>query len=99
MFIYLFKTLELVRYYQMILILALMCCCILANKAAESYEFFADQTSPTSSKSLWNQVKYSELRNVGEEKITLISPTFRKFLTGLENYCTIKSWLSYLAQH
>ena len=52
MFIYLFKTLELVRYYQMILILELMFYCILVNKAAESYEFFVDQTSPTSSKEL-----------------------------------------------
>ena len=37
---------------KMILILELMFCCILANKAAESYEFFADQTSLTSSKEL-----------------------------------------------
>ena len=38
---------------KMILILELIfrceaCYCIFANKAAESYEFFADQTSPTS---------------------------------------------------
>ena len=27
------------------------------------------------------------------EKLARISPTLRSFLPGLENYCTIKSWL------
>ena len=46
------KHLKLCVVIKMILILELMFCCILSNKAAESYEFFADQTSPTSSKEL-----------------------------------------------
>ena len=53
MFIYLFKTLELVGYHQndfdprtdVLLYFG-------QQRAAESYEFFADQTSPTSSKEL-----------------------------------------------
>ena len=55
------KHLNLHVIIKMILILELLCCCSLANKAAESYEFFADQTSPTSSKEL---VESSEIFGV-----------------------------------
>ena len=71
MCLYLFKTSELVRYDQHDFEFELIfrcetCYCIFANKAAESYEFFADQTSPTSSAELMEPSKNLELRNVGE---------------------------------
>ena len=46
------KHLNLYVIIRMIVILELMFCCILATKAAESNDTFADQTSPTSSKEL-----------------------------------------------
>ena len=52
MFTYLFKTLELIRYYQNDFDPRIAILLYFANKAAESFEFIADQTSPTSSKEL-----------------------------------------------
>ena len=76
---------------KMILILELIfrceaCCCIFANKAAESYGFFSNQTSPTSLAQLVESVKNSVLRNVWET--CWIPPTFWSFLTDLETELT-----------
>ena len=72
------KHLNLYVIIKMILILELMFCCILANKAAESYEFIADQTSLTSSKELvepseifgvencWRRETYSDISDISE---------------------------------
>ena len=85
MCLYLFKTSELVRYDQHDFEFELIfrcetCYCIFANKAAESYEFFADQTSPTSSAELMEPSKNLELRNVGEtcSDISDISELFNR---------------------
>ena len=87
-----FKHLNL---YVMILELIFQCkaCyCIFANKAAEPYVFFADQTSPTSSAELVEPSKKFGVEKCWRNSLGYLRH-FRTFLTGLGNYRTIKSML------
>ena len=97
MCLYFFKHLNLYVMIKMILILELIfrceaCYCIFANKAAEPYVFFADQTSPTSSAELVEPSKKFGVEKCWRNLLGYLQP-FRTFLTGLGNYSTIKSRL------
>ena len=87
---------------KMILILELIfrseaCYCIFANKAAEPYVFFADQTSPTSSAELVEPSKKFGVEKCWRNLLGYLRH-FRTFLTGPGNYRTIKSRLFLLCQ-